>query len=283
MESMNGKVIVATGATSGIGQVASHTLAGMGSRIVLIARDKTRAEATLATLRRNNPGADHFVYYADLSRLDEMKRVAAEIAAAESRVDVLINNAGAMFDQRRITSDGLERTFALNHMAYFVVTHILRERLIATPGARIINTSSEAHRKAQVDYNDLQMESGFGMFKAYCRSKLYNLLFTHELSRRLRGTGVTVNAFHPGFVGTRLGNNAGGAGGTIFRFLKWFALTPEEGAKTLIYLSSSDQVGAINGEYFQKCAQATPTSHARDDAAAAWLWAESERLAGIND
>jgi len=180
-----------------------------------------------------------------------------------------------------VTEDGLERTFALNHMSYFVITQILRERLLSTTGARIINTSSEAHRRAHVDYNDLQMASGFGMFKAYCLSKLYNLLFTRELARQLRGTGVIANAFHPGFVASRFGDNNRGAMSAVFRLLKRFALTPEEGAKTLVYLASSDQVSNVSGEYFDKSAPATPTKDAQDDAAAKWLWAESERLAQI--
>ena len=274
---MKGKVIVITGATSGIGQVAAEKLAGSGARIVFIARDKARAETTLARLRtQNNTG--HRVHYADLSRLSEMKRVAEEIAASEPRIDVLINNAGAMFSRLQLTPDGLERTFALNHMSYFVVTRFLRERLLATPGARIVNTSSNAHRNARVDYNDLQMMTGFGMFKTYCRSKLYNILFTRELSRQLQGTGVTANALHPGFVGTRFGDATSGAGGLVFRLLKRFAISPEDGARTIVFLASADEVRGTTGSYFYKCAPSTPTSHALDDEAARWLWSESERI-----
>lgn len=275
-------MVVITGATSGIGQVASDSLASMGARIVFIARDRTRGEATLSRLRTQNPQAEHKVHFADLSRLSEMKRVAKEIAAGETRIDVLINNAGAMYDRLRITEDGLELTFALNHMAYFVVTKLLRERLLSTPGARIVNTSSDAHRRAHVDYNNLQMASGYGMFKAYCRTKLYNVLFTRELARQLRDTDVTANAFHPGFVGSRFGDGAGGVGGLVFRVAKRFALTPEQGARTLIYLASSDQAAGVSGEYFHNSAPVNPTADGLDDAAAKWLWAESERLANLD-
>jgi len=271
------KVVVITGATSGIGQVAAAKLAGMGARIVFVARDRTRGEGTLAGLRAQST-ASHRVHYADLSRISEMRRVAEEIASAEPRIDVLMNNAGAMFSTLQITEDGLERTFALNHMSYFVITRILRDRVLATPGARIVNTSSNAHRNAHVDYDDPQMLKRFRMFKAYCRSKLYNLLFTRELSRQLQGTGVTANALHPGFVATRFGDATSGAGGLVFRILKKFAITPEQGAETLVHLASSDAVKNATGLYFYKCAPTPPTKDALDDAAARWLWTESERI-----
>src|SRR5262245_50768128 len=163
-DGMHAKVVVITGATSGIGQVAAEELAVMGARLVLVARDETRGEAMLARLRERAPGRGHTIHYADLSRLAEMSRVACEIAAAEPRIDVLVNNAGAMFNRRRITEDGLERTFALNHMAYLVLTHGLRERLIASVPARIVNTASEAHRGARLDFADLQSASRYRGF-----------------------------------------------------------------------------------------------------------------------
>jgi len=278
---MDGKVIVISGATSGIGQVAVEKLARMGARIVFIARDAERAEATLSRLRQAGPNQDHRAHHADLSRLSEMKRVALEIAASEPRIDVLMNNAGAMFGRKQITEDGLEMTFALNHMAYFVITHVLRDRLVATPGARIVNTSSHAHRGGRVNYQDLQQTGSYRMFRNYCLSKLYNLLFTRELSRQLQGTGVTANALHPGFVATRFGEATQGVGGVFFRVLKLFAISPEEGAKTLVYLASSPDVTNITGEYFYKCAPTTPTKDAHDDDAAKWLWSESRRLASL--
>jgi NAD(P)-dependent dehydrogenase (short-subunit alcohol dehydrogenase family) len=177
---MKGKTVVITGGTSGIGEVAALELAQMGARIVLVAREKPRADATLARLRGRAPGLAHTVHYADLTRLAEMKRVAAQIADAEPRIDVLINNAGAMFAARQVTQDGLERTFALNHMGYFVITEGLRERIAAAPGARIVNTASGAHRGATLDFDDLQSERSFSARNAYGRSKLCNILFTRE-------------------------------------------------------------------------------------------------------
>jgi retinol dehydrogenase 12 len=199
------KTVVITGATSGIGGVAALTLAKMGARIVVVARNKQRGDATLARLRSSMPGVAHTLHLADLSRLTEMKRVAAQIADQESCIDVLINNAGAMFATRQVTEDGFERTFVLNHMAYFVLTEGLRKRLLASRRARIINTASEAHRGATLNFDDLQSARGYRAVRAYGRSKLCNILFTRELARRLRGTGVTANCLHPGFVATRFG------------------------------------------------------------------------------
>jgi len=197
---MKGKTIVITGGTSGIGEVAAAALARMGARIVLVARNKARAEATSARLRKSGPDVVHSVYLGDLTRLAEMKRVAAEIANREPPIDVLINNAGALFGTRRLTEDGLEHTFALNHMSYFVVTDALRERLIGTGAGRIVNTASAAHQGATLDFDDLQSAKSFGAMRAYSCSKLCNILFTRELARRLQGTGVTANCLHPGFV-----------------------------------------------------------------------------------
>ena len=178
---MRGKTIVITGGTSGIGEVATEALALMGARIILVARNKSRADATLARLRRSGPGVAHSVYFADLTRLAEMKRVAAEIANREPPIDILINNAGALFGKRRLTEDGLEYTFALNHMSYFVVTEGLRERLLASGAARIINTASAAHQSVTLDFDDLQSAKSFRATRAYGRSKLCNILFTRDL------------------------------------------------------------------------------------------------------
>jgi NAD(P)-dependent dehydrogenase (short-subunit alcohol dehydrogenase family) len=278
---MKGKVVVITGATSGIGQVAAEQLAAMGARMVLVARDKTRGEAALARLRQSGPGVAHSVYYADLSLVSEMKRVVAEIATAEPRIDVLINNAGAMFGSRQVTSDGLELTFATNHVAYFVLTHGLRDRLVAAAPARVINTSSDAHRRDRLDFSDLQSANSYGGFRVYCRSKLANILYTRELARRLAGTGVTANSLHPGFVATRFGDQSGGLLSFVFRVAKNFAISPEEGAETIVYLASSDEVAKVTGKYFNKCREATPTPEAQDDDGALRLWQETEKLAGV--
>ena len=280
---MKGKTVVITGGTSGIGEVAAEALAQMGARIVLVARNKSRAEATLARLRRSGPGVAHSVYFADLTRLAEMKRVAAEIANREPPIDVLINNAGALFGTRRLTEDGLEYTFALNHMSYFVVTEGLRERLLASGAARIINTASAAHQGATLDFDDLQSAKSFRAMRAYGRSKLCNILFTRELARRLHGTGVTANCLHPGFVATRFADESGGLISRLAWLAKFFAISPAEGAQTIIYLASSPEVANVTGKYFYKCRPTKPSAPALDDRAALALWQRSAALAGMKE
>jgi NAD(P)-dependent dehydrogenase (short-subunit alcohol dehydrogenase family) len=278
---MQGKVVVITGATSGIGEVAARRLAGMGARMVLIARAKARGEPALASLRGSGASGSHSIHYGDLSRISEMKRLAQEIAAAEPRIDVLINNAGAVFGSRQLTEDNLERTFAINHMAYFALTLGLRERLLAAAPARIVNTASDAHKGAKLDFNDLQAAHGFSPMKAYGRSKLCNILFTRELARRWRGQGVTANCLHPGFVATRIGDDIDGLLAGLFRVAKYFAITPEQGAETIVFLASSPEVANISGEYFYKCRTAQTTAEASNDEDAKRLWLESAKLSGL--
>jgi NAD(P)-dependent dehydrogenase (short-subunit alcohol dehydrogenase family) len=278
---MKRKTVVITGGTSGIGEIAAERLAQMGARIVLIARDKSRGEATLARLHERAPGLGHAVHYADLARIPEMKRVAAEIADSEPRIDVLINNAGGMFASRRLTPEGLEYTFALNHMAYFVVTEELRKRLLASSPARIVNTASAAHQGVRLDFDDLQLAKSFGPMKAYGRSKLCNILFTRELARRLHGTGVTANCLHPGFVATRFGDQSGGVISRFVGLAKFFAISPERGAETIIYLASSAAITETTGVYFYKCRPIAPSQAARDNRAALLLWERSAGLAGL--
>ena len=278
---MRGKVVVITCATSGIGEVAARRLAGMGARIVLVARDKTRGEAALAGLRSGGAGNSHSIHYGDLSRISEMKRVAQEISAAQPRIDVLINNAGAMFGSRQLTEDKLERTFAINHMAYFVLTQGLRERLLASAPARIVNTASAAHQGAKLDFDDLQAAHGFSPMRAYGRSKLCNILFTRELARRLSGKGVTANCLHPGFVATRFGDGSGGILSGVVRVAKLFAISPQQGAQTIVYLASAPEVANVSGGYYYKCLPAQPTTEARNDEDAKRLWMESATIAAI--
>jgi NAD(P)-dependent dehydrogenase (short-subunit alcohol dehydrogenase family) len=275
------KVIVITGATSGIGRLAAAELAARGARLVLVARNPERADATLSYLRERGPGQAHRAHIADLSRLAEMKRVGAEIAAAEPRIDVLINNAGNVFGQRALTEDGLERTFATNHVAYFVLTHVLCERLIAAAPARVVNTASAAHLGRSLHFDDLQCANGYRPQVVYGRSKLCNILFTRELSRRLAGTRVTANCLHPGFVTTNLGQRDGGIFGIMVRIAMLFAGRPERGANTMVYLASSPAVADVSGGYFADCRPLTPSPQAQDDASAARLWSETARLAGI--
>ncbi len=280
---MQGKTVVITGATSGIGLVAAQKLAGMGARLVLIARDRARGEMALNRIKAANPNAQHAIHYADLSSLAEMKRVAAAVAAAEPKIDVLINNAGALFNTRKETIDGIEMTFAMNHLAYFVITHDLLDRLKATPGARIVSTASDAHKGPQLDLDDLQFKRGYSGFKVYGRSKLANILFTRELARKIAGTGVTANCLHPGFVATRFGDNNGGWVKLAIGLAKQlFAISQEKGAKTIVHLASSPEVATASGGYYYKNALTTPSAEARDDAVARRLWQESEKLAAVS-
>jgi NAD(P)-dependent dehydrogenase (short-subunit alcohol dehydrogenase family) len=278
--SMQGKTVVITGATSGMGEAAALELAREGARLVLIARDSSRAAATLQKLKLESTNVSHSVHYADLSRIADMKRVALEISAAESKIDVLINNAGAAFASRRLSADGLEMTFATNHLAYFVVTNILLERLKAAPAARIVSTASDAHRSGRLDLDDLQSEKRYSTFRAYGTSKLCNILFTRELARRLAATPVTANCLHPGFVNTRIGDN-NRAIAWIARLVKLFGLSPEDGAKTIIYLAASPEVAHSRGGYFYQCKPATPTTAAQNDEDARRLWDVSEKLAEL--
>jgi NAD(P)-dependent dehydrogenase (short-subunit alcohol dehydrogenase family) len=278
---MQGKTVVVTGATSGIGEVAADRLAQKGARIVFIARDRERGQETLKHLRAIAGHDNHAVHYADLMKLSEQKRVAAEIAASEPQIDVLINNAGALFNSRQMTEDGLEKTFALNHMSYFTVTNVLLDKLKATPGARIVSTSSDAHKGAKLNFDDLQSTKSYSGFGVYGRSKLMNILFTRELARRLAGTGVTANCQHPGFVGTRFGDQSGGILSFAVKVAKNFALTPEQGAQTIIYLASSPDVESKSGGYYYKSKLATPTKEAQNDADAKRLWDASAKIAGV--
>jgi retinol dehydrogenase-12 len=280
---MQGKVVVITGGTSGIGQVTAERLASMGARIVLVARSKSRGEAALGRLRELAPAHAHRVHYGDVSRLADLHRLAAEIRSAEPRIDVLINNAGAMFGKRQVTEDGLELTFATNHMSYFVLTQGLRESLAAAGAARVINTSSHAHYRGKIDFDDLQSERSYKAFPVYSFSKLCNILFTRVLARRLEGTGVTANSLHPGFVKTRFGDESGGGMARMIGLMKLFAISVEKGAETLIYLASSPDVAKTSGLYFYKCKAVEPSKLALDDGIAERLWTETAKLAGIKE
>jgi NAD(P)-dependent dehydrogenase (short-subunit alcohol dehydrogenase family) len=282
MAGVEGKVCVVTGATSGIGLVAAERLAGMGARLVLVGRDRAKGEAALLRVRRRAPMARAEIHYADLARIEDVRRLADDLAGALPRIDVLVNNAGALFRRREVTGDGLERTFALNHMAYFLLTVLLRDRLVASAPARVVSVASEAHRGATLDFDDLQAARGYKGWTAYRRSKLCNILFTRELAHRLQGTGVTANCLHPGFVASSFGDNNDG----VFRLgisvaKRLFAISEETGAASTVYLASSPEVEATSGAYFDQGRPAVPSAAAQDDGAARRLWEESARLAGL--
>jgi NAD(P)-dependent dehydrogenase (short-subunit alcohol dehydrogenase family) len=280
MNTLDGKTCVVTGATSGIGLATAEQLAAMGARLVLVGRDRAKGEAARAHLARLHPAAAVELVYGDLSRLAEMRQVAQALLAAAPRIDVLVNNAGAIFNRRHETPDGFELTFALNHLGYFVLTRHLEARLAQSAPARIVNVASVAHWDAVLDFGDLQMTRNFDGWTAYRRSKLCNILFTRELARRLAGTGVTANCLHPGFVASRFGDNNAG----LFRVViavgkRLIAISTERGAETSTYLASAPEVAAASGLYFAKCRASTPSAAAQDDAAARRLWDESTRLA----
>jgi NAD(P)-dependent dehydrogenase (short-subunit alcohol dehydrogenase family) len=277
---MNDKTCIITGATDGIGLEAAARLGALGARLLLVGRHRAKGEAMLTALRRRVPGIQAAMHYADLSRRDEIRRLAPELLAAAPRIDVLLNNAGAFFAHRGVVEDGLEQTFALNHMGYFRLTALLRERLVASAPARIVNVASEAHRNAALDFDDLQTARGYNGWKAYQRSKLANILFTRALARRLVGTGVTANCLHPGFVRTSFGDNNRGFWGIGIRLGKLFAaISVTRGAETPVYVASALEIEGVTGRYFDKCREREPNAAARNDADGERLWKESERLA----
>lgn len=279
--SMQGKTCVITGATSGIGRAAAHALAAMGARIVMVARNKQRGEAMLAQLRHRFPRAGHSIHYADLLRLAEVKRVAADIAAAEPRVDVLLNNAGAMFAWRKITPDGFERTFALNHVAPFVLTHGLRERLFAAAPARVVNVSGALHHLATLHLEDLRLEHRYDAFYAYAHAKLCCVLFTRELARRWASKQVTANCLHPGEVATSFGYRGGGLIPYVFAIIHLFGSSPAKGASRLVRLASAREYAGVTGRYFYKEKLARPNPQAEDDENAERLWQATAKSAAI--
>jgi len=279
---MNGKTVVITGATSGIGEAAALALAAKGARIVFVARDAAKARALQDRLTRANPDAAHDHVLGELSTLAGMRAAGEALAAKAPRIDVLVNNAGAVFDHRQVTADGLEMTFAVNHMAYFVITEILRPYLDGA-GARIVSTASGAHIMGKVNFDDLQLAQKYSAMGAYGTSKLLNILWTRELARRLAGTGVTANCFHPGGVNTGFGSNNKGWLQAVFNLISPFMLTPEKGADTLVWLASAPEVEGQTGGYWVKRKLTQPSAAARDDASTARLWAESVRIAGVSE
>jgi NAD(P)-dependent dehydrogenase (short-subunit alcohol dehydrogenase family) len=277
---MRGKTCIVTGASAGIGLAASMRLGAMGARLVLVGHSREKGVAAMARLRAEQLGVDVEMHYGDLSRPDDVLRIAQVLLDAAPRIDVLLNNAGAIFARRETTPDGLERTFALNHMGYFRLTSLLRARLIASAPARVVNVASEAHRGAELNFDDLQCVQSYNGWQTYKRSKLANILFTRELARRLKGTGVTANCLHPGFVASDFGDNNRG----IWRLgisvaKRVMAVSVERGAETPTYLASSREVDGVTGRYFTKCREREPDAPARDDGASTRLWTESERLA----
>jgi NAD(P)-dependent dehydrogenase (short-subunit alcohol dehydrogenase family) len=279
--SLGGRVILVTGATSGIGQVAAGELAARGARVIVHGRDAARAEQTRKGIVERVPRASVEVVLADLSSQAEVRRLAQEVQDRFPRLDVLVNNAGATFGRRLETVDGLEMTFALNHLAPFLLTNLLLETLRKNAPARVVTVASGAHQRAVLDFDDLQNRRRYSGFRVYGQSKLCNLYFTYELARRLEGTGVTANALHPGFVATNFGRSDGGLMSLVMPIAHRFAISPEKGARTIVYLAASPEVEGVSGKYFfeERPVRSSPASN--DAEAARRLWDVSARLTGL--
>jgi retinol dehydrogenase 12 len=277
-QTMQGKTVLITGATGGIGLESARALGQMGANLLLTARNPSRSEAALQSLRQSGLQNIEF-FYGNLESLADVRRIASEIAAKHPKLDVLLNNAGTINQKRRVTVDGLEATFALNHLSYFLMTNLLLENLKQSSGARVVNVSSNAHNAARLNFDDLQSEKGYSAWISYGNSKLQNILFTTELSQRLQGTGVTANSLHPGVVNTNFGREGGGdISSFLFNLARPFFLTPAQGAATSIYLASSPEVSGVTGQYFDNKKVKTPSRAAQDRLSASRLWQISETL-----
>ena len=278
---MQGKTALVTGGTTGIGLVTARALAEKGAAVTIVGRNPQRGEQAARAIRAEVPGAEVRFERADLSLLDESRRLARNIAESIDRLDVLVNNAGAIFSRRRVTADGLEATFALNHMSYFLLTNLLLNRLRAAETGRIVVVASVAHRRARLDFDDLQCERRYSARVSYSRSKLANVMFAYALARRLEGSPVTVNALHPGLVASRFGSN----NGWLFRnalklaFRASGAIGVEEGAALNIRLASDPALDGATGRYFSDGREvpSSPASLSVEDQER--LWAVSEALA----
>ncbi|MCR9097249.1 MAG: SDR family oxidoreductase [bacterium] len=279
---MNGKTCIVTGGTSGIGEASALALAEQGADLAIVCRSEERGRATRDRIEAATGRDCVRLFYADLQRLDDVRRVAAELDSALGRIDVLLNNAAVTMLRREETADGHEMTFGVNHLAPFLLTHDLLPRIVETPGARIVNVASGAHKFAAFDLEDLQSERSYSAMRVYGASKLCNMLFTTELARRLDGRDVGVWSLHPGAVSTRLGANNGGIAKLLLPFLSLFFKTPAQGARTSVFLCSEPEVGAPNGSYFIDERPAKTSALARDEDTARRLWAESERLVGLD-
>jgi NAD(P)-dependent dehydrogenase (short-subunit alcohol dehydrogenase family) len=274
---VSGKRVVITGATNGIGLAAAEELAARGAELAIVARSESRARAAVSRVRSRVRGdAEVDVLLADLSSQSQVRRLAAEILDRYPRVDVLVNNAGAINASRRLTEDGIELTWAVNHLAPFLLTTLVLDRLTESAPARVITTSSDAHRPAGIPFDDLNAERSYRGFRRYGETKLANILFTLELARRLEGTGVTANCFHPGFVATGFNKNNGPLMRVGMTLARPFARSPRKGAETLVWLVDTSDVSNESGGYFVDLRRVTPSPAAREPEAARILWERSE-------
>lgn len=276
---MSDQVIMVTGANAGIGKVAAQELARQGATVIMVCRSLERGQTAQAEIKAASGNERVDLLTADLSVQADIHQLAAEFKQKYARLDVLVNNAGAIFDKRQETADGLELTFALNHLGYFLLTNLLLDVLKASAPARIVNVSSGAHHRSRINFDDLQREKGYNGFEVYSQSKLANVLFTYELARKLEGSGVTANALHPGFVNSNFGNSMGRVAAFLVGITsRLFGISPEKGAETIIYLASSPEVAGVTGKYFVKKKATRSAKESYDDAVARRLWQVSEAL-----
>lgn len=278
---MRGKVCLITGGTNGIGKATAHAIALMDTKIVIVGRDAQKT-ADVAEELRLATGRQHIdTLVGDLSLMSDIRRIAETFKSRYERLDILINNVGAVFTRREMTPEGFEKTFALNHLGHFLLTHLLQDILIDTAPARVVSVASDAHRMGGIDFDNLQGEKKFEAFRIYQQSKLMNLLFTFALARRLEVHGVTSNALHPGFVGSGFGLNNGGFLQWAMKLARPFTKTPEEGAATAVYLASAQEIILSTGGYYINCEPKAPSQIALDEATQERLWEISAQLAGV--
>jgi NAD(P)-dependent dehydrogenase (short-subunit alcohol dehydrogenase family) len=279
---MHDKCCVVTGGNSGIGLETAVALAELGARVAIVSRDRQKGERAVDEIRRRASSTTVELLVADLSRQRNIRALADEILAAFPRLDVLVNNAGLIVGERTVTDDGLELTFAVNHIGYFLLTQFLEERLVESAPARVVNVASDAHRSGTIAFDDLQGERGYSSWRAYAQSKLANILFTKQLAKRLAGRGVTANCLHPGVVSTNFGRSGGLFVRAFFGLASPFLTTPARGADTSVYLASSPEVAEVTGGYFVRRRLVSPSAEARDPGVAKRLWDVSEALvAGV--
>ena len=276
---MTGKVCIVTGANAGIGRETALGLARLGATVVMVCRDRARSEAALREIKNQSSNGRVELMLCDLSSQNSIRQCAQDFTQRHQRLDVLINNAGVVLRVRSMTEDGLESTFAINHLGYFLLTNLLLEVLKKSAPSRIVSVASAAHKFGKLDVNGWPTGRDFSAFGAYANSKLANILFSYELARRLKGTGVTANCLHPGGVGTNLFR---GLPKFVQALIKLVTISPERGARTSIYLASSSEVDAVTGKYFARCRQQESSESSRNEEAARRLWELSEELTGLN-